>query len=167
MRKSGWMSDLCSSDLADYNLGERVMAGQVLAGMGNSNLTGESTTQFDAGLDLGLFNDRIFLVYDFYRKKTEGLLYGIDIPAQSGFTSITSNIGEFQFWGHEIALETRNFIGDFKWNHSLNISFNRNKAVQLGTNNTPIGGYAAAGTNITRTKVSTTWGMFYGTKKKT
>src|SRR3546814_13891814 len=67
----GNYAHLATIGKADYNLGERVMAGRVIAGMGNSNLTWESTTQFDAGLDLGLFNDRIFLVYDYYRKKKE------------------------------------------------------------------------------------------------
>ena len=115
----------------------------------------------DAGLDIGLFNDRVFLVYDYYWKTTDGLLYQIDIPYSAGFGDIQSNIGEFRFWGHELNIETRNLTGEFKWNTSLNLSFNKNKAIKLGTNNTPIGGNNNQ-EDYNRTEVGKPLGLFYG-----
>jgi len=100
-------------------------------------------------------------MYDYYSKKTDGLLYAIDIPTQSGFSSIQSNIGQFDFWGHEMALEAHVLTGELKWKANLNISFDRNKAVKLGTNDTPIGGYANQG-DENRTMVGHPLGLFWG-----
>jgi len=146
---------------SNYVFNNNIVGGKALNGIGNNNLTWETTVQEDFGFDLGLFKDRIFFIYDYYRKNTDGLLYAINIPVQSGFPSIQSNIGEFRFWGHEFGLETKNFVGDFRWNTNLNITFNRNKAIKLGTNNTPIGGLGNQG-GFSRTEVGYPLGYFYG-----
>ena len=145
----------------NYVFNNGIAAGRGTSGIGNADLTWETTKQVDLGVDLGLFNDRVFLVYDYYWKKTDGLLYQIDIPYSSGFGNIQSNIGEFRFWGHEIGLETKNMTGKFKWNTSLNLTFNRNKAMKLGTNNTPIGGNNNQ-EDYNRTEVGKPLGLFYG-----
>ena len=145
----------------NYVFNNGINAGRGTSGIGNSDLTWETTKQIDFGVDLGLFNDRVFLVYDYYWKNTDGLLYQIDIPYSSGFENIQSNIGEFRFWGHEIGLETKNMTGKFKWNTSLNLTFNRNKAMKLGTNNTPIGGNNNQ-EDYNRTEVGKPLGLFYG-----
>ena len=80
---------------------------------------------------------------------------------QSGFFSIQSNIGEFHFWGHEFSLEAHILTGKFKWNADLNITFIRNKAVKLGTNDTPIGGYNVYN-DANRTAVGRPIGQFWG-----
>lgn len=145
----------------NYVFNNGINAGRGTSGIGNADLTWETTKQVDLGVDLGLFNDRVFLVYDYYWKKTDGLLYQIDIPYSSGFGNIQSNIGEFRFWGHEVGVETKNMTGKFKWNTSLNLTFNRNKAMKLGTNNTPIGGNNNQ-EDFNRTEVGKPLGMFYG-----
>ncbi|MDR3261169.1 MAG: TonB-dependent receptor [Tannerella sp.] len=153
-----WIPEVSTNN---YVTNGAITAGRAPSRIGNSALTWETTEQYDLGLDLGLFNDRIFLVYDYYWKKTDGFLYNIDIPNQAGFSTIRSNIGEFHFWGHEFGIETKNFVGDFRWNTNLNITFNRNKAVKLGTNDTPIGGNANQG-DYNRTEVGQPLGQFYG-----
>ncbi|MFD1141072.1 SusC/RagA family TonB-linked outer membrane protein [Larkinella insperata] len=152
---------LASVATTNYVFDNNVSPGRRLERIGNDNLTWETTVQYDLGLDLGILRDRVFLTYDYYWKKTDGLLYAIDIPNQSGFSSIRSNIGQFNFWGHEIGIESRNMTGAFKWNTNFNISFNRNKAVKLGTNNTPIGGNANQG-DYNRTQVGQPLGQFMG-----
>lgn len=152
---------LASVNPNNYVFNDRVTEGKALGGIGNADLTWETTTSYDFGLDLGLFDNRIMLTYDYYNKKTDGLLYAIDIPIQSGFSSITSNIGEFNFWGHEITIESRNFSGKFNWNTSFNISIDRNMVKKLGTNNAPIGGYAEYWDD-NRTAVGHPIGLFYG-----
>lgn len=151
------------SSLGSYNyvFNSSITSGRGVSGIGNNELTWETTKQLDFGLDLGLFNDRVFLVYDYYWKDTKGLLYQIDIPYSSGFSNIQSNIGQFRFWGHEISLETKNMVGKFKWDTHINVSIDRNKAMQLGTNNTPIGGNNNQ-EDYNRTEVGRPLGMFYG-----
>ncbi|MBU2906697.1 TonB-dependent receptor [Arenibacter algicola] len=152
---------LASLNNNNYVLGGQVVAGRSLNGIGNSNLTWETTTSYNVGLDLDLFGGRISFTYDYYWKKTDGLLYGIDIPIQSGFNNITSNIGEFNFWGHEFSAATRNLVGKLKWDTNFNISFDRNKVIKLGTNDAPIGGYNLYWDD-NRTAVGNPIGLFYG-----
>jgi TonB-linked SusC/RagA family outer membrane protein len=101
--------------------------------LGNKDLTWEKTEQSNIGLDLGLF-DRITLTADVYYKKTRDLLFIRPIPAQNGFGSYASNIGNVENRGLELALNTVNFKGTgggLKWTTDFNISFNKNKVVSL------------------------------------
>ena len=97
-----------------------------------NNLTWETNTQTDLGLEVGLFNDRIFFTGDVYNRKTEGLLLSKNVPRLIGFTtSVLTNVGEIRNRGLELALITQNFVGKFRWTSNFNISFNRNKIISL------------------------------------
>lgn len=157
----GNYSYLASLATTNYVFDGKVVPGNSLSGIANNSLTWETTEGYNIGFDLELFNSRIALTYDFYTKKTNGLLYAIDIPTQAGFSSITSNIGEFNFWGNEVSVSSRNLTGVFKWNTNFNISFDRNKVMKLGTNDAPIGGYNEYWDD-NRTAVGYPIGMFYG-----
>ncbi|HTF19496.1 MAG TPA: TonB-dependent receptor [Chryseolinea sp.] len=136
--------------------GNNVAAGAVVTTLSNSNLGWETTAQFDVGLDLGLFNDRIQFVYDFYSKKTTNLLYSVQIPQESGFTNFNDNIGQIDFWGHEFAINTLNTMGRLKWTTSANISFNRNEVASLADGIDRVYG------TFHITKVGHPFGQFYG-----
>src|SRR5690606_1464751 len=97
----------------------------------NPNLTWETTKQTDAGIDLGLFENRLNFTVDYYYKKTVDLLYSVPLPMYSGFTSSLQNIGSVENKGWEFAVQTVNFDKDFKWTTDFNITFNRNKILQL------------------------------------
>ena len=97
----------------------------------NPNLTWETTTQSNIGLDLSLFKNRISLAVDAYLKKTTDLLMDVPLPATSPVPSIYRNEGEMTNKGIEFALDTRNLTGDFTWNTNFNISFNRNELTKL------------------------------------
>ena len=157
----GNYSYLASLATTNYVFDGKVVPGKSLSGIANNGLTWETTAGYNFGFDLELFNSRIAITYDYYNKKTDGLLYAIDIPMQAGFSNITSNIGEFNFWGNELSISTRNLTGGFTWNTSFNISFDRNKVIKLGTNNAPIGGYNEYWDD-NRTAVGQPIGMFYG-----
>ena len=146
---------------ANYVFNNSLASGSQLNGIGNPNLTWETTSGYDLGLDLAILQGRIAFTYDYYWKKTDGLLYGINIPVQSGYSSVTSNIGRFDFWGNEFSVETKNLIGKFTWSTSFNISFDRNIVKQLGTSNAPIGGYQDYWDD-NRTAVGHPIGLFYG-----
>jgi TonB-linked SusC/RagA family outer membrane protein len=136
--------------------GSNVATGAAVTSLANPNLGWETTKQFDAGLDLGLFNDRIQFTYDFYTKNTTNLLYSVQIPQESGFAFFQDNIGEIKFWGHEFAIRTINTDGKLKWTTDANISFNRNKVLALAEGIDRV--YGA----FHITKVGQPFGQFYG-----
>ncbi|MCE2616016.1 TonB-dependent receptor [Phocaeicola oris] len=152
---------IASMSTNNYVSNGAIVAGRRLSGIGNRALTWETTKSWDIGLDMGLFNDRIYFMYDFYTKSTNGLLYQMDIPYSTGFSTIMSNIGEFHFWGHEFTLQTKNMVGKFTWNTDFNLTIDRNKAIKLGANDAPIGGYQNQ-VDYNRTAVGHPLGMFYG-----
>lgn len=99
--------------------------------MPNEDLVWETTTQNNIGLDISILNNRIDVTVDAYLKKTKDLLYAVPLPNTTGFASITRNIGSIENKGLELMITTHNFVKDFKWNSSLNLSFNRNKVLSL------------------------------------
>lgn len=147
-----------SSGSANYNaiFGSSVGSGISLTSMLNSSLTWEQTREYDLGFDLGIFNNRINLGYDFYSRNTKSLLYSVDVAQESGYSTFMGNIGELKFWGHEITLNTQNLVGEFKWNTDFNISFSDNKVISLTGNIDRIYG------DGTITKVGQRIGQFYG-----
>ena len=140
--------------------GNNVATGAVVTSLSNANLGWETTKQFDAGLDLGLFNDRIQFIYDFYTKRTTNLLYNVQIPQEAGFGFYTDNIGEIKFWGHEFSLTSRNTTGRLKWTTNANISFNRNVVVSLAPGIDRVYG------TFHITQVGQPFGQFYGMVKQ-
>src|SRR5690606_4629368 len=140
--------------------GDQINTGAAVTSLANPNLGWETTHQFDVGLDLGLFTDRIQFIYGYYRKKTTNLLYSVQLPQESGFGSFNDNIGEIKFWGHEFSITTKNFVGDFRWNTNFNISFNRNRVVALADGIDRVYG------SFHITKVGEPFGQFYGLVKE-
>lgn len=98
---------------------------------GNENLKWETTDQFDVGFDVGFFDSRISITTDYYYKYTYDMLYYRSLPYSSGFTTVLDNIGTMSNQGLELALQTANFVNKFKWNTSFNITFNKNKIIDL------------------------------------
>lgn len=99
--------------------------------LGDKDLKWETTKQTDIGVDVGLFNNRISILADYYIKNTSDLLVGIAIPTSSGFQNRFTNVGEIQNKGFEFEISTKNLTGDFKWSTSFNMAFNKNKVVSL------------------------------------
>lgn len=100
----------------------------------NPDLKWETTQQYNIGLDMGFFNNRLSVSVDGYFKKTNDLLLNMDMPYYTGFVSGQSNVGSIQNRGFEIDLTSHNLTGDFIWDTKFNFSLNRNKVLDLGTN---------------------------------
>ncbi|WP_442591754.1 SusC/RagA family TonB-linked outer membrane protein [Pedobacter sp. AW31-3R] len=132
------------------------LSGKSIAGLNNVGLGWENTKELDLGFDLNFINNRIKFGYDYYHKTTESLLYTVDIPISSGFFNFATNVGKLAFWGHEFTLSTQNLQGKLGWNSDFNISFNKNKALALGTSNAAIYG------DNTITQVGQPLGQLYG-----
>ncbi|PRD57311.1 SusC/RagA family TonB-linked outer membrane protein [Sphingobacterium gobiense] len=107
------------------------MPGFIPSVLGDRNLKWETTAQTDVGIDVGLFDDRIIFLADYYHKKTSDLLIGVPILTNSGYINRFTNSGDIENKGFEFELTTRNLVGDFKWTTSLNMTFNRNKVLAL------------------------------------
>ncbi len=98
---------------------------------GNDNLKWETTRQADAGIDISFFHNRIGATIDYYDKTTSDLLYYFNLPWATGYNSYLKNIGKLSNKGVELSLNTVNCIQAFKWNTTANISFNKNKILDL------------------------------------
>jgi TonB-dependent starch-binding outer membrane protein SusC len=123
----------------NYIFGGTLSQGLSITSLGNPDLTWETSKQADLGVEMSLLNNRVSFTYDYYRKTTESMLYRINIPLASGYSSIAYNVGDFRMWGHEFQLSTRNLTGELKWNTNFNIAFNDNKVLRL-QDSVPIGG---------------------------
>jgi TonB-linked SusC/RagA family outer membrane protein len=99
--------------------------------LGNADLGWETTEQIDVGIDFGLFKNRITGEIDYYKKDTRDLLLGVNIPATSGFGSVTRNLGQLTNEGFEFVLNTQNTVGAFKWSTSLNAARNINTVTNI------------------------------------
>lgn len=97
----------------------------------NPDLKWETTNNMNAGFDLSLFKDRLSLSTDFYLNKTTDLLLNRPLPGNSGFTSVSANVGELENKGFDIQLSAVILNGELNWSTGMNFSLNRNKIVQL------------------------------------
>jgi len=147
----------------------------VLAGnFANPDLTWETTNSYNVGFDLGLLQNRIELVADFYYKKTDNLLLQIPYPAFLGSTGDGAandpwgNIGSISNKGIEITLNTTNITNrDFQWTSNVTFSLNRNKVCELNTADAVINEEFQIGSYnyiLSRTVVGQPIGQFYGYK---
>ncbi|PTQ96624.1 TonB-linked SusC/RagA family outer membrane protein [Mucilaginibacter yixingensis] len=100
--------------------------------IGNFDLKWETTAQYDVGLDLSFFGDRINFTGDVYRKTTKDLLLNATLPTSSGYSTAYENVGSVQNQGLELTLNTVNIRNkEFSWTSSFNIAFNSNKVLAL------------------------------------
>ena len=98
----------------------------------NKDLTWETTSQFDVGLDIELLQGRINMTGDYYYKKTHGLLFSVPIPSFSGYTSRLENLGEIENKGFEWQMTTKNMVNtQVKWTTDINLTFNKNRVLSL------------------------------------
>ncbi|MCW3466620.1 TonB-dependent receptor [Chitinophaga nivalis] len=117
---------------SSYAFGETGMNGFQPATIANPNLRWESTASLNAGIDFGLFNNRITGTIEHYIANTKNILLRRSIPGSTGYTEVLENIGATRNKGWEVTLSTVNIDNkDFQWTTDLNFSTNRNEIVQL------------------------------------
>ncbi len=126
--------------LASIECGTTVLDAQLvsacyLARLANPNLGWETTTQYDVGLDIGAWQNRVTLTADLYRKRTDALLQSVTQAPSTGYTSATINSGRVTNLGLELQADVRILSGAEggpSWTVSANIAANRNRIVSLG-----------------------------------
>lgn len=128
-----------------YNFSNANVQGYAPLSVNNPNLRWEQTFQTDFGIDLGLLNNRVNIVADYYYKKTTDLLLNAAVPGTSGLSyydvntnptqasTVYQNIGAVENKGIELSLNTQNIVADkYTWNTILVYSQNANKILSLG-----------------------------------
>ncbi len=100
---------------------------------GNNLITWERTFEYNFGMDLSLFDNRVSLSAEYYQSKTDHLLFSQSAMSISGYNSYWNNIGKIQNNGLEFELTTTNIHNpNFNWKTSFNIAGNTNELLELG-----------------------------------
>lgn len=145
-----------------YPTGDQVKISVNPNTMSNDLLGWERTSQTNIGLDIGLFNNRIRLEAEAYYGKSIDLLMDVQLPTITGYSTQVQNIGQVENKGLEFLLSTKNLTGAFKWSTDFNISFNRNKVLQLGPDGRPIYQSSANANNAYITQIGSPIACYYG-----
>lgn len=146
----------------NYIFGSSLAPGFSASTVPNPDLTWETKTSYNLGIDLQLFN-KIDLTAEYYDATTTDLLLNVPIPQQSGFSTSLQNIGKMKNSGFEFSVGSNNLkLGQLSWALNANISFNKNKVLALAPGQTQIISGNAA--NII-TKVGEPVAVFYGYQK--
>lgn len=129
--------------------------------MPNPDLKWEKTAQFDAGINLGLFQNRLNFDVSYYLKNTTDLLLDCPVPHSTGYSTIFKNIGSVRNQGVDIMVNATPIQGEFTWNSTLNLNFNKNEITKLGDTDADIymDDWVNGGTIL---RVGESMGSFYG-----
>jgi len=143
----------------NYVWGNAVAAGFSANTTPNPNLSWETNTSYNLGIDVQLFK-KVDITAEYYTATTANLLLNVPVPQQSGFTNALQNIGELQNKGLDISTSVNQInLGKVQWNVNANISFNQNKVLSLAPGQTQI--IAGNVANII-TRVGNQVAEFYG-----
>lgn len=145
---------------SNYVFDNNKEGGYAPSSFSNPELGWERTLTSNIGIDLGLWNNRFNLSFDYYNANIKDLLLNVPIPGITGFQTALQNIGRVQNEGFEIELMTRNISGAFNWNTEFNISYNENIVKELGPDKSPIIGYYG-GFPLTKTEIGKPIGYYY------
>lgn len=122
-RMQGYLNSSGQLQLYRYLMAER---------LANPNLQWEKTTSWNVGLDFGFFNDRVTGTVEYYAMQTHDMIMEQLLPGFTGFPHITTNLGQVDNKGFEVALNTVNVRNaNFQWTTTLGLSYNKNRIVHL------------------------------------
>ena len=126
-------SSLYLLEPGNYVFNDVFYTGVVPLHVANPDLKWETTAQYNYGIDLGFFKNRLNITAEFYSKKTTDLLLDVQLPLSSGYETGLKNIGSFSNKGFELTVNSVNIDkNNFKWRSDFTFSFNRNKVLDLG-----------------------------------
>ena len=141
---------------ASYNVNTAVDSFYPLIGNGqlnrpnayNNNLTWETTTTYNAGLDFGFWNGRLTGNIDWYYRETTDLLNTVSVAAGSNFRNqVMSNIGSLKNTGIEASLNWKAISNnDWLWDLGVNFTYNQNEITELVDGDYQLTGGISSGT---------------------
>lgn len=119
----------------NYDFNNTVVSGAAINQLSDPAISWESTTMTNIGIDLGLFKNRLTAELDIFEKNTSDILRQVSVPGQVGdLTGPFRNIGKVSNRGIEITLGYRDKIGDFSYNIGANVTYLKNKVVDIRGN---------------------------------
>lgn len=173
----GW-GQTGNANIGSYKWGTAITAINTALGMSyrpsniaNNGIKWESQEQLNVGLDLGLIQDRVTLVVDWYNKESKDMLMQLQLPSYMGTSGNASsalsapygNYGHIRNRGIEITLTAHPLVKKFQWDSEFQISFNRNKLISLqNTESAQIVGYGQWSDVVSVTNVGESLFNFYG-----
>lgn len=103
------------------------------------NLRWEKSKTTDIGADIGILNNRITLIFDYYNRKTSDLLTNLSLPSYTGFNTVRTNLGTLQNTGYEFNANAKiiDNPNGVRLNVGANASYVKNKILQLPFNGQP------------------------------
>ena len=130
--------------------------------MPNDELGWERTRQINLGFDLSMIDNRVRFTADFYHSQSLDLLLNVPVPSITGYTTQMQNVGKVRNIGMEYVVSTKNLVKEFKWSTDFNISFNKNKVMEVGPDARPIYASAPNASNAFITTVGHPIACYYG-----
>ena len=141
-----------------YSFGNSLVTRSAVSTFVNNDIAWEKKKTTNVGIDLAMFNNRLEFTAEWYKNKSEDLLYSVPVPAQTGVsnTFVTMNAASMENSGFEFSATYRNRDHALKYDISANVSTLKNKVTSLGIgkNSYITGAYA--------TYVGQEIGKFYG-----
>ena len=95
------------------------------------DISWEKTRNFDLGIDLSFFNEKLRTTINYYTKEVNNLLLFTDVSSVSGYKHQWINVGKMKNTGIELNLDANLFDDDFKWNLSFNCAYNKNQVLEI------------------------------------
>ena len=144
-----------------YTLGadQSILPGAAPLSLANENIKWEQTTQWDIGVDLGFFENKLNITADYFNKTTNDILVQIPLPVSAGYgSSPFVNAGIVENRGWEFMATYRNYENAFSWDATVNLSSVQNEVISLGEREEPIIG----GLSDIISDVGTEVNAFYG-----
>ncbi|MCB9049732.1 MAG: TonB-dependent receptor [Lewinellaceae bacterium] len=155
-------SSLVSQGDFVYTFGDNIATGSSILEIGNSNVKWETSTQTNAGLDLGMWEDRLSLSVDLFRKRTEDILVRVPVPQAGGSTRPPFvNAATVENKGLEVGVNYRNKVGGFNYNLGVNFSSLRNEVLSIADSEPILGGFGLSDGPLTKTEPGQPVGSFF------
>ncbi len=153
------------SGITYYPFGSTYYNGTNPSGIVDKELQWEKSKELNIGLDFGFINNRVYGTFDWYNKKSEDLLYDVQLPLEAGGVSMTTNIGSVRNRGVELSLTGVIFeTNDFHWEVTANWSKNNNEVLEInGTGDQVLSGSNSniTGSLFVGSPVNNIWGYVY------
>jgi outer membrane receptor protein involved in Fe transport len=115
----------------NYNFGGNPVQGLYQSTLANNDLTWETTTQSNIGIDASFWQGKLGVTFDYYNKMTEGILLVLPIPLTLGLNAPPQNAGNVENRGWETSIFYKGTFNDLGYDFSFNVSDVRNKITNL------------------------------------
>ena len=125
-------AQILSYDPKIYAFNDKLVGGAYNNIAVNQNITWEESKYTNIGLDFGLFDQRIKLSADYFINMRDNILYRPPVPSEFGLNAPYSNLLKMTNQGMDIMAGYQDGNGDFHWGIDVNLSYSKNKVLEMG-----------------------------------